>query len=468
MNIKQFRLLFQAFLCLISFSALTSIRAQAAIDPFNTDTLTASNPHTYWQGAPDLYVTHPKPAIRLPNKPLSLAEVTDFALRNNPATHLAWAQARLAAANLGDAKSAYWPQINAGFAAEYTGALPSSDSSKKTYGANLSLSYVLLDFGKRSNSVEAAQYNLISANLSQNKAIQEVILQVQQAYYQVLGQQALVDANQKSTREASVSVDATEALRKEGMATIGDVYQANAALAQARLNLEQSQGSSQIALGQLATLMGLSATYKLKLLGLSSTTPITKTNQNIMVLLEAAQRKRPDLLAAEAQVRASQSQLAATKAAVWPTLQINANAGPTVIDNVNVNNSSVALSISVPLFTGFSQTYDVRRAKAQVIQTAALRDQVYQDVQFQVWQAYYALKTAETSISTADILAKSSTQANQQALGQYKAGVGNILSVLTTQSSLAGARVQSIQARLNWYIALAQLSAAVGMLDTKR
>jgi outer membrane protein len=280
-----------------------------------------------------------------------------------------------------------------------------------------------------------------------------------------LGQQALVEANLKSAREASVSVDATEALRKEGMATIGDVYQAHAALAQAQLNLEQSRGNSQIALGQLATLMGLPATHKLKLLGLSSITPITKTNQNITFLLEAAKRRRPDLLAAEAQVRASQSQLATTKAAIWPTLQVNANVGPTVIDNVNVNNTSVALSISVPLFTGFSQTYDVRRAKAQVLQTAALRDQMYQDVQFQVWQAYYALKTAETSISTADILTKSSTQANQQALGQYKAGVGNILSVLTTQSSLAGARVQSIQARLNWYIALAQLSAAVGILD---
>jgi outer membrane protein TolC len=107
----------------------------------------------------------------------------------------------------------------------------------------------------------------------------------------------------------------------------------------------------------------------------------------------------------------------------------------------------------------------VRQARAQVEIAAATRDQLAQQISLQVWQAYFALQTAEKSISNTDILFKSSEQSMQQASGQYKAGVGNILMVLTAQASLANARVQSIQARLNWYTALAQLAAAVGTLD---
>lgn len=47
------------------------------------------------------------------SQPLSLAQLTNIALNNNPATRVAWAQIKLAVANLGIAKSTYWPQINA-------------------------------------------------------------------------------------------------------------------------------------------------------------------------------------------------------------------------------------------------------------------------------------------------------------------------------------------------------------------
>src|SRR5258708_180787 len=83
-----------------------------------------------------------------------------------------------------------------------------------------------IDFGNRSNTVLAAQYAQIAANLNQNNAFQQVILEVQESYYEVLGQQALVSANQLSLKQAKTSLDVAQALRENGLATIGDVYQA--------------------------------------------------------------------------------------------------------------------------------------------------------------------------------------------------------------------------------------------------
>ncbi len=108
----------------------------------------------------------------------------------------------------------------------------------------------------------------------------------------------------------------------------------------------------------------------------------------------------------------------------------------------------------------------MRNAEAKLHAARASRDQLNQQVQFQVWQAYYTLQIAAENIVTTAVLLKSSIQASEQAMGQYTAGVGNILTVLTTQTTLANARVQNIQAKLNWYIALAQLAAAIGALTS--
>ena len=84
-----------------------------------------------------------------------------------------------------------------------------------------------------------------------------------------------------------------------------------------------------------------------------------------------------------------------------------------------------------------------------------------------MWTAYQNLTTAtQTLRTTADLMA-SAEQSERVSLGRYKAGVGNVLDVLNAQSALASARVQRIQARLDWNIARATLARALGALDVR-
>lgn len=467
----NFKLKRNFIVALLTSGSIFSTPVNAAIDPFNTDHLPVPNPQTYWIKPLSLNVTpasSQQTTATLPQKPLTLAEITEFSLINNSATRLAWYQAKAAAANVGIAESAYWPQLDGGVAVQYTASVFSSPHSSATdYGPNFSLNYLLLDLGNRSNTVLSAQYAQMAANLNQNNAIQQVILQVQQAYYQVLGQQALVKANKLSVTKAKTSLDVALALRRNGMATIGDVYQAEGSYAQANLDLQTSQGNYRIAQGQLATTMGLPPNTDIYLVPLTNPPEASEMNQAIAQLLATAKRNRPDLLAAEAKVRQAQATLAATKASILPTLTLSAAAQPAgVFTDTTGTDVTAELTLSVPLFTGFSYTYNVKKAQAEVDVAAATRDQLNRKIESQVWQNYFSLQTAEKNMSTTEILLKSSLQANNQAFGQYKGGVGDILSVLTTQTTLANARVQNIQAKLNWYIALAQLAASVGTLNS--
>ena len=102
-------------------------------------------------------------------------------------------------------------------------------------------------------------------------------------------------------------------------------------------------------------------------------------------------------------------------------------------------------------------------ARADVVD--AQRETLRQQVALDVWTTYQSLITATQSIRTAGDLLTSALQSERVALGRYKAGVGTILDVLNAQSALAAARVQRIQAALDWAVSRAALARAVGTLD---
>jgi TolC family type I secretion outer membrane protein len=410
--------------------------------------------------------------------PLSLTQLTNIALNNNPATRIAWEQVKIAAANLGIVKSSYWPQINTNINLTYglnnafkRGNNNSGSNQKNNLSSNpaLSINYLLLDFGTRANNVNAAHDKLLAEKFSSNADIQQLILQLNQAYYHLLGQQAMVIVAKQTVNEAQTSLASANALHKAGMAIIGDVYQAQSTLAQAELSLQKVQEQLAVAKGQLAITMGLPVQTSVCVVQLSQHEAIKPVLQSVIQLVEQAKKLRPDLLAAQAQVKAAQATLVATKAQAWPTLQLTANTGQTCPTGVLCNygyQSSVTLSLNIPLFTGFSETNAIRRAEAQQEQTQAQHTLLANQISLQVWQAYYALQGAYQAIHSTQVLLKSSVLAAEQALGQYRAGVGNILSVLTTQTAKANAKAQLIQAQLDWYLATAQLAQALGTLNT--
>ena len=135
-------------------------------------------------------------------------------------------------------------------------------------------------------------------------------------------------------------------------------------------------------------------------------------------------------------------------------------------DTISSHSNAIGLTLTLPLFTGFNTTYNVRAAQARVEVASAQRDNVRLQVALDVWTAYQSLITATQAIrTTADLLA-SAEQSENVALGRYKAGVGSILDVLNAQSALAAARLQRIQARLDWNVFRATLARALGALDS--
>ena len=403
------------------------------------------------------------------NKPLMLADVVQLALCNNPQTRSLWASARTQAATLGVSMSSYLPTLSvSGSGSHNLARTTGQTSTSNSRSISLTASYLLYDFGARAASVENAKQLLVAANATRDATLQANFLTAVQSYYALLSARASVAASQTAEDAARESLAAAKARYQAGVATPTDKLQAQTALSQATLNLITAQGTERSAQGALANIMGFDASQPYTLASVKISDPDPVVEQDIGKLIEQAREKRPDLTAADAQIKAAEAQLEASRAANMPSVSVSASTSSQNTTGAPTTNSgSISVSLSVPLFTGFRNTYQIRSSESVLEGKVAARDLLANQVALDVWKAYQNMLTDSQALRTANDLVASAEQSGKMTLGRYKAGVANlsIVDVLNAQSALASARQQRVTALYNFQSSRLALAQAIGVLD---
>jgi outer membrane protein TolC len=399
------------------------------------------------------------------DKPLSLVEVTEAALCHNPQTREVYANAKVQAAQVGVARSLFFPSV--------TDTLSATENKNRTTNYSnatnrIVASYLLYDFGSRDANFESANQLLRAASATQNATVQTVLLASVNAFYQVHASRAILNASIETERLSQESFKSAEAKYIAGVATPADKLQAQTSFANATLTKLRNEGTLKVAYGNLANVMGAPANINFQITDSKLDDIPELIDQDIDALIEQARLQRPDLMASEAQLKASLAKIEAVKADAKPKLRIDAS---NQYDEYNPltqgsqNSSQLGIFLSIPLFEGYKPTYLIRSAEATAELNASKRDQLKLQVSLDVWTAYQNLKTANESITASNVLLLSAEESSRVALGRYKEGVGNIIDTLNAQSALANAKQQKIQSVLNWNIARTTLAQSIGVLD---
>lgn len=416
--------------------------------------------------------------------PLALHEAIERALCQSPESRAAWAQARVQAAQLGIAKAAYLPNVNAqaGYLAQtskntYEPPFDALDATTRprTRTASLKLSWTLADAGLRQANLDQAAALLEAANASHDQVVQRTLLNTAQRYFDVQTAHAVLRANEEAERSAAKNLEATTAKHAAGAGALTDKLQAAVALSDARLKRVNAQGELENATGSLAIALGLSPKTRLHLPERTHTLPATDIGLNIDDLLAQASTHHPAVQAARAELNAAQAKLRAVRAEGRPVLGFSAEmmerrqdkhipisgypaTGATFRDNV------VGMQLSIPLFEGFGRSYKLRAANSQIEQLQAELDKAEQQIMLEVWKNYQGLNTQKAHIEAAQTLHESAQRSYEVAEGRFRAGVGNILELLGAQSALANAEQRRIEALSGWLAARLQLAASTGKL----
>ena len=410
------------------------------------------------------------PALEATRQHWTLSELVDLGLANNMQTRIAWGAARSAAAALGAVQGAYFPKLSLDASAAKTkgsavGGRFVYDYSSLTPTAGLT--WLLFDFGGRGGLNEEARQALAVANWTQNTAIQNVILQVEQAYYQYLAAKALLQAQEITLKEAAKNLEAAEARHAAGVATLADTLQAKTALSSVQLGVISAQGLNQTLKGVLASAIGLPANAPFDVEdGLPAALPLDQASGAIESFIAQAQARRPDLAAARSLALKAEAHIKTVRSDGLPTLNFTGTLGRIYYSTPAQSSSlNAAVLLDIPLFRGFTNSYQILQATSDAENARAQMKKVEQDVILQVWTSYYSVQTAAQSVKTAQDLFDTARQSYDVTLAGYKDGVGSILDLLAAQSALENGRTQIVQAKAQWLTSVVQFAHDTGTLD---
>lgn len=418
---------------------------------------------------------------------LTLPDAVLVALACDPRTRKAWAALAQNSAQLVIANSGYWPNISAtlttGFERNKIGVegipFDNTDADQKGYVGSLDLNWTVLDFGLRRSKSRAAHWALIQAAESQSAAVQSVVVDASQAFFNVLDGEAALRADREAEVYAGQSLESARQRQAAGAAALTDVLQAKTAYSAARVKRITAEGQLRDSLGALRVALGQDANANIDIDGTEAPIPSQSSLKSVDELIEEAKRKNPDLRAARATAEEAYANVDVARAQDMPTVALIASTREDVERNDSdrsftgalslppnntTRNRGIQLKLTIPLFSGFSYQAGIRAARAQATEDSADLQDTERQLTLKVWKASDAIRTETENYSAASEFLDDARQSYAAARARYGAGVGTILEMLRSQSDIASANDQRIEAASRWRIARLNLAAALGEL----
>jgi outer membrane protein len=410
------------------------------------------------------------------NKELSLAELIDIALINNPNTKISWQQARYAAAEYGQAASKLYPSLDFDSSyqrereSDFTEHLPNhikrTTYYRTTITPDLNLSYTIFDFCQKRSTSDQARYALFYANRMHNQSIETQVKLVMEDYYNYQYQRQKFISLESDLENAMMSLDAADKKFITGVAAIGDINQAKSKYLQTKIDLINQGQEVENSYATLANDLGLPSNLKFRVVTYPEDITITEMLQNVDTLIQKSFTNRQDLLADLDSVKSNEYYLSYAKVAGYPTVNGTLNVGKNFFNN-NLEDDyhyTLTFNLNFPLFRGFFFKNEILKAKSNLEKAKATLLQKKLEITKEVAITYSSVKTSASTYKNSKEYLTTATEQFKIALASYKAGVNTILDVLSAQTYLADARSKSADATKDWYTSLSDLAYVTGTL----
>ena len=407
----------------------------------------------------------------------TLQDVIKLGLCRNPQTAAAYASLRSSHFNKNAGYANYLPSVSASVSANKNFAQSDSVMNKNYdwgYGASISASYLIFDFGKRTADMNQMIAAYRAAGFDYDESIQNFVYGLIGAYYELLNADADVESAESALRVAQTAKDTADKKFKAGAVAKADVYKADTTLASSQLSLERAKNNREIVKGTLLTKLSFPANQDITIADMPSNFGSAAENKSIDDLIKIAQEKRPDLLKASANKDAAWHKrnsaflknlpsISASASARWSDDSLSGVFSP---ESEKIN-GSIGISVSMPLFAGFANMYGLRAAESDYDRAKYNEQQTKNSAMMDVFTAYQNYKTAQTVLTQTESLLKSATENERVTSGMYKVGRSTMLDWQTAQSELINAQKQNNAAKYDLFVKRAAVALAIGDIKSE-
>ncbi|MFC2950503.1 efflux transporter outer membrane subunit [Marinicaulis aureus] len=354
------------------------------------------------------------------------------------------------------ANASLFPQLSAGASASSNtegGGLDDISAS-----ARGSASYQLDLFGQNRASRAAARAGYDAQVFDQRALELTVASDVAFTYFSVLVARERLDVARSNLEISERIFDIIQTRYDAGDVSRFDVESQKASLANARARVPQIEQQVVSLETALSVLLGRTPQGYEAPAGdiLAMTPPAINPGMPSELLL-----RRPDLLSAEAQLRAADANVAAAQRAFFPSIDLSAGANAGLTGGTSLI-GSLAASLAAPIFTGGRLEGQLDSAEARVEQQIARYRQATLNALRDVDVSLSALATAEQREEQLVIARDAAEQSLSLAEIRYRSGADNLTSLLNAQSTAFSASDSLVQGRLDRLSAAIDLYGAIG------
>lgn len=323
-----------------------------------------------------------------------------------------------------------------------------------------------LDFwGRLANLSEAARSQYLATVAAQRAFYLALIADTATTYYEIVETEeqialarATAESREEGLRIARLRLDAgvTSALPFGQAETL--LTQAQQQLAAERLALAQLRN-------QLAVLVGgaepESLPAGLPLAAQGSEARLAAGLPSDLLLV------RPDIIAAEEQLRAARANIGAARAAFFPSISLTGSAGlsSTSLSGLFGTDGlgwSFGPSISLPIFDAGARRADLDLAEALAVEEVANYDRAVQTAFREVADALAGRRYLAEQVATLEAAVAAQERIARIARLRYREGVADYLEVLDAERNLFAAQQQLLATRRAWLQNRATLFVALG------
>jgi len=395
-----------------------------------------------------------KPGV---TRPLTLRQARMLALQSHPALAAANFRADAEQQAVIETRAGLFPQVALlGTAAEggadntriLAGGLNNPSVMDRTAGGVL-VSQLLTDFGHTSNLLASSKYKARAAGQEVAATREQVLLQVDEAYFGVLQAQVVESVAKQTVDTRQLLLDRVSALARNKLKSDLDVNFARVALENGRLLLESARNGVDNAMATLSAALGLEQAERFRLADVGNPATGSEESADIGALIDRALRDRPDLASLRDQLDAALRYARAERDARLPTIAAVGAAGGAISHDSRLpdNYTAGGIEISIPLFAGglfLARQHEAEfRAKALGESLRNAEDNVGRDVRI----ALSNLMNARERLHTTGELVATANEAYELAQARYQVGASSIVELSQAQLQQTSAQIDAATAR---------------------
>ncbi|MBF0614602.1 MAG: TolC family outer membrane protein [Magnetococcales bacterium] len=329
--------------------------------------------------------------------------------------------------------------------------------------AGMNINQPIFDGFNTVHKLEQAKAQVLSAEHSQREVAENVTLDVALAYAELLKQRRLHELAKEATRLHAELLSKTRQTHQLGISAEMDNRLAESRLTLVESELSASEGQIRIAESHFATLIGMAPTGTL-------TQPMVEKvhlPQSREEALEHAMRQHPGLLAAKADLEATQAESKATSATLWPRISLDMsvsesnNAGGT---RSYSQDASAMLQLRYNLFRGGS---DASKYKESTYKAARFQDKM-QEIRLQIEEklnrSWNALTASQARKQNLERHLETTRAVNRDHQEQHRLGSETLLDLLNSETELQAAKRLLVEEEYQHLMESFRLLAAMGKL----